>query len=260
MQKQGKRSKPVFRRAAGNRGLRLHGTIARDLGIRIVSGRVAPGTILEGEIESSMRLGVSRSAYREAVRILAAKGLVLSRPKAGTRVTDSRQWHLLDPDVISWIFGADQPDERLLHALFELRTIIEPAAIALAATHRTATQLLAMRKALDRMAEATLAVEEGRAADREFHSVLLESSGNPFLASLTSGIVSAISWTTIHKQRTGLLVRDSMPDHERVYDAVVARDPQAARVAMANLIRLALLDSTGRNRKSAHPRRASRKP
>jgi len=122
---------------AGGRSLRLHGTIARDIGVRIVSGRIQPGAILNGEIEASERLHVSRTAYREAVRILAAKGMVESRPKFGTRSSEPRRWHLLDPDVISWIFSADQPDERLLEALFEMRTIIEPAATALAAERRT---------------------------------------------------------------------------------------------------------------------------
>ena len=113
--------------SSDGRALRLHGTIARDIGMRIVSGRIAPGRVLDGEIEASERLRVSRTAYREAVRILAAKGLIESRPKIGTRVSEPRHWHLLDPDVISWIFTST-PDERLLSGLFELRTVVEPAA------------------------------------------------------------------------------------------------------------------------------------
>ena len=226
------------------RALRLHGTIARDIGVRIVSGRIAPGRVLNGEIEASERLQVSRTAYREAVRILAAKGLIESRPKLGTRVSEPRFWHLLDPDVISWIFTGT-PDERLLHALFELRTIVEPAAAALAAQKRTVEQLQALRRALDEMAVATLAAEEGRQADRNFHSVLLEASGNPFLASLESGVAAAVSWTTVFKQRKRPLPRDPLPDHERVYEAVASRNAAGAHEAMAELVHLALLDTTG---------------
>ena len=80
--------------AGGSGSLRKHGTIARDLGVRIVSGRIQPGSILDGEIEASERLKVSRTAYREAVRILAAKGMVESRPKFGTRVSEAWRWHL----------------------------------------------------------------------------------------------------------------------------------------------------------------------
>ena len=102
------------------RSLRLHGTIARDLGVLIVSGRYKPGELLNGEIAASDQLHVSRGAYREAVRILAAKGLVESRPKVGTRISQPERWHLLDPDVLSWIFEFE-PDDSLLNGLFELR-------------------------------------------------------------------------------------------------------------------------------------------
>ena len=87
---------------ARRRSLRLHGTIARDLGVLIVSGRYKPGDLLNGEIAASDRLHVSRGAYREAVRILAAKGLVESRPKVGTRISQPEGgfvlWIQLPPD------------------------------------------------------------------------------------------------------------------------------------------------------------------
>ena len=70
---------------ARRKSLRLHGTIARDLGVLIVSGRYKPGDLLNGEIAASVRLQVSRSAYREAVRILAAKGLVESLSESWAR-------------------------------------------------------------------------------------------------------------------------------------------------------------------------------
>ena len=83
-------------RKAKPRSLRLHGTVARDLGIRIVSGILAPGAMLEGEIAASEQFKVSRTAYREAIRILAAKGLVDSRPKIGTQVSERSAGRLLD--------------------------------------------------------------------------------------------------------------------------------------------------------------------
>jgi DNA-binding FadR family transcriptional regulator len=232
------RARASCRSPARSNSLRLHGTIARDIGVRIVSGRIAPGRVLNGEIEASERLQVSRTAYREAVRILAAKGLIESRPKLGTRVSEPRCWHLLDPDVISWIFTGT-PDERLLRALFELRTIVEPAAAALAAEKRSPEQLQALRRALDAMAASTLAVEEGRQADRDFHCILLEASGNPFLASLESGVAAAVSCATVCKRRHRPLPRGPLPDHERVYEAVASREALAAREAMAELVRRA---------------------
>lgn len=235
-----------------SRPLRLHGTIARELGILIVSGQYRPGDRLDDEISASDRLQVSRGAYREAVRILAAKGLVESRPKVGTRVSEPGHWHLLDPDVLSWIFK-DDPDEKLLLDLFELRDIIEPRAAALAAARRTGKQVATMKRALDDMARHTLATEKGRRADQDFHGVLLAASGNAFIVSLTSSVNAAIAWTTIFKQRAAPLPRDPMPDHIRVFEAVKAGDPEAAQAAMKNLVRLALLDTKeAGSRKGAH--------
>jgi DNA-binding FadR family transcriptional regulator len=238
------------------RSLRLHGTIARDLGVAIVSGRYKSGDILDGEIASSEQLRVSRTAYREAVRILAAKGLVESRPKVGTRVSPQEGWHLLDPDVLTWIFEGN-PNDALLKALFELRRIVEPAATALAAARRTQRHLTAMRRALDGMAQHTLQVEAGRRADQEFHAALLHATGNAFLASLTKGIVTAVEETTIFKQRNSPLIRDPVPDHIKVYEAVAAGDQEAAHHAMNDLIGLAYLDTPIVNAAKLKPQKRS---
>lgn len=230
---------------ARRRALRLHGSIARDLGVLIVSGRYKPGELLNGEVSASDRLQVSRGAYREAVRILAAKGLVESRPKVGTRVSQPENWHLLDPDVLSWIFEFE-PDRKLLVDLFELRNIVEPRAAALAARRRTDEHLDAMARALDEMASHTLANEAGRKADQDFHAALIQASGNAFLASMISGVGAAVAWTTIFKQRENPLQRDPVPDHQRVFEAVKARNAEAAHAAMEDLVDLALLDMTDR--------------
>ena len=178
--------------AASRKALRLHGSIARDIGVMIVSGRYRPGHVLDGEVEASEQRKVSRTAYREAVRILAAKGLVHSRPRVGTRVSQLAQWHLLDPDVLSWVF-VGEPEPEVLHALFELRSIVEPAAAALAATRRNQQHLDAMRQSLDAMTRHTLHVEAGRIADQEFHAALLSATSNPFIVSLTNGVTGAVN-------------------------------------------------------------------
>ena len=121
-------ARPRFGRLATPSGARrIHGSIAHELGVAIVTGRYSPGETLPGEVEFSEQLKVSRSAYREAIRILAAKGLVESRPKAGTRVSARDRWNLLDPDVLAWTFERE-PGETFIRDLFELRMIVEPAA------------------------------------------------------------------------------------------------------------------------------------
>jgi DNA-binding FadR family transcriptional regulator len=223
------------------RPLRIHGTIARDLGTGIVSGVYPPGHLFETEIVASEALGVSRTAYREALRMLAAKGLVESRPKRGTRVSDPLSWNLLDPDILAWIFENDPPDA-LVKMLFEMRLIVEPRITALAAQRRTPEQLERMRAGVVGMQEHGLQVAAGRLADQDFHAALVESSGNVFLQSLLSGIVAAVAWTTIYKARRNQIIRDPVPDHRAVYEAVAAGDQFAGHAAMSQLIELAFQD------------------
>jgi DNA-binding FadR family transcriptional regulator len=224
------------------KALRLHGTIARQLGISIVSGKYRPGDFLRGEIISAEQLAVSRTAYREAVRILAAKGLVDARPKVGTRINPPSQWHLLDPDVLDWTFESE-PDLALLDSLFELRNVVESAAAGLAARRRSAVHLQSMRIALEDMAVHTLATERGRQADLEFHTTLLLATGNPFIISLADGVRAAIRTTTIYKQRKQPLRRDPLPDHLRVFEAIAAKESAKAQQAMSALIQLARIDT-----------------
>lgn len=225
------------------KALRLHGSIARKLGIAIVSGQYKPADLLDGEVSSSEQFAVSRTAYREAVRILAAKGLVDARPKVGTRINPKSKWNLLDPDVLVWIFESE-PDLDVLNSLFELRNVVESAAAGFAATRRSAAHLKAMRLALTGMATHTLATEAGRQADLDFHTTLLDATNNPFIISLTSGVSAAISATTLFKYRKGPLRRDPMPDHVRVFEAIASKNPVKAEQAMSELIALARDDTS----------------
>lgn len=232
-------SNPVGR--SRGTGRRLHGAIARKLGTAILSGDYGPGDRLAGEVETAEALDVSRAAYREAVQALIAKGLVESRPKAGTRILPRERWNLLDPDVLAWAF-AGQPDRQLISSLFELRGIIEPAAAGLAAARRDREDLRKMKAALTVMRRQTLGSEDGRAADRDFHAAILHATRNDALVALSAGIGAAVRWTTQFKQRTTGLPRDAIPDHARVYEAIAAGDAAAATAAMRHLVELALAD------------------
>jgi DNA-binding FadR family transcriptional regulator len=238
---------PASKKLVVRSALRVHDTIARDLGLAIVTGKLRPGHLLEKEIEASARLRVSRTAYREAMQILGAKGLIKSRTRTGTRIMPISDWHLLDPDVLAWMFSGT-PRPEVLHGLFELRTIVEPAAAALAAQRRSDGHLEAMRTALEAMRLHTLEVAEGRRADVAFHEALLAATENPFVISLTQGVGAAVDALTLFKQRLAKIERDPVPDHFRVFDAIVARDVDGARESMTRLIRLAVLDMPAKQR------------
>jgi DNA-binding FadR family transcriptional regulator len=221
---------------------RLHDEIANWLGAAILSGRYPPGTTLSGEVEFSEALAVSRTAYREAVQVLVGKGLVESRPKTGTRVLPRERWNLLDPEVLAWAF-AGEPDIDFVRQLFELRAIVEPAAAALAAERRSPADLTAMEAALSAMTRHTLTTDAGRTADRDFHDAILRATRNDALVALSSSIGAAVEWSTVFKHRTRGLLRDSIPEHGRVYEAIASGDPRGAREGMHALIDLAHKDT-----------------
>lgn len=223
-------------------GRRLHGALAHKLGTAILSGQYAPGDVLPGEVAFAEELKVSRSAYREAIQVLTAKGLVASRPKAGTRVLERERWNLLDPEVLAWAF-AGEPDVAFVRDLFELRSIIEPAAARLAAQRRSKEDIRVMRDALAAMRRHTLHTDAGRAADRDFHDAILRATGNHAMVVLSASIGAAVNWTTQFKLRTRDLPRNPIPDHARVLDAIAAGDADGAAEAMGVLVDLALEDT-----------------
>jgi DNA-binding FadR family transcriptional regulator len=220
----------------------IHSGIAHDLGVAIVSGRHAPGTLLSAEERYSSDHGVSRGTYREAIRVLAAKGLVHSRTKSGTRVNPRAEWNMLDLDVLAWMFeGA--PSEDFIRSIFELRSIVEPAAAGLAAKRRDGRELARMGHALEEMGRHGLLTAEGRAADQAFHHLVLEATRNEPLITLSSSIAAAVEWTTMFARADKRELRDPMPDHHAVYDALIQGDGHAARARMAELVANAFGDT-----------------
>lgn len=222
---------------------KLHDRVANELGTAIVSGRLAPGTVLANEIEASVQMKVSRTAYREALRVLLTKGLVTSRPKAGTRVSPRKEWVILDPDVLSWALESD-PDVGFINNLFEMRRIVEPAAAALAAARRSPEQLSQMGHAIEEMARHGFNTKVGGEADQTFHRLLLEATGNEILEGLANSVAFAIRWTTVLSYRGDVPPPDPMPAHRRLFAAIVNSDTDGASVAAAALIDDALEDTT----------------
>jgi len=230
------------RQPAGTpRSLRIHQALAKKLGSEILAGKFPPESLFPGEIEHSAVLGVSRTPYREAIRTLIAKGLLESRPRAGTKVTPRERWNLLDPDILAWTFSGT-PDEKFIHDLFELRNLLEPAAAMMAASRRTPAQLQRMTAAIEGMERHDLATAEGQDADQRFHAEILVAAGNQALATLTSSVGAAVRWTTNYKQSKSRNPRNPLPEHKAVYAEIAAGNPEAAKAAMEELLRLALND------------------
>ncbi|SIR46020.1 regulatory protein, gntR family [Enterobacter kobei] len=113
--------------------------LAEKLAQRILTGEYAPGSILPAEMELGEAFGVSRTAVREAVKTLTAKGMVLPRPRIGTRVMPKSSWNFLDKELLSWWMTEENFQEVIQHFLV-LRSTLEPQACQLAALLGSAEQ------------------------------------------------------------------------------------------------------------------------
>jgi DNA-binding FadR family transcriptional regulator len=223
----------------------LHGAVVHDIGVRIVRGDLLPGDLLPNEDELSGELAVSRTVLREAVKVLAAKRLVESRPKTGTRVRPRRGWNLLDPDVLAWQIEAG-PDEEFLGQALEVRRMIEPAAARLAAERATDEQIAALYEAYEGMAAAGDDLDAFMQPDLRFHSVLLEACQNELLEHMSEIFTAVLRTIFSYSSSVSRAHPRAARRHRAIVKAIEARDPDAAEQAV-----LRLIDETKANLASA---------
>lgn len=215
----------------------LHFRVVQALGRRIIGGSLKPGDLISSDGTMAEGFGASRTAMREAVKVLTAKGLVESRPRLGTRVRDPEHWNVLDPDILGWKHALAGPAWR--RDMIEMRRMIEPQAAALAAERADEKRLRELAVLLDRMEGSTRdhLTEDGITADIAFHSAILAATGNQMIASLKYAISAALR-VSLSYTRDDLLMA-SLPAHRRVLVAIQGRKPSAAHRAMEALIDLA---------------------
>lgn len=213
--------------------------VVLDLGRRIVRGDFQPGAVLPQEAALCDELEVSRTVVREAVKVLAAKGLVETRSKRGTVVRPSRSWSHLDPEVLQWRIEFDADGSQLMY-LTELRQAVEPAAAAMAAmaaVRASDEEISLIAEACQAMSDSIDSVEAFAAADRQFHIQVLHASGNPFLAPIAHVVSSVLLSSLRVTNRKPEENATSVPLQQRVWKAIQAREPAKAEAAMKTLLR-----------------------
>jgi len=216
----------------------MHGQVVEWLGRRIVSGELGDGSQLPNEADLAAQLKVSRGGIREAVKALAAKGLVEPRPRLGTRVLPRSEWNLMDSEVITW--RGHRADPQFLTELFELRLMVEPGAAVLAAERATDEQLTALDAAYQGMAEQAAGLPESEArfveADLAFHLTLLRASGNQLVEHLGRLLEPGLHHGLEASSHAPGGVAATLPHHKAVLLAVRVHNSRAAERAMRKLI------------------------
>jgi GntR family transcriptional regulator, galactonate operon transcriptional repressor len=223
-------------------GSSLKDRIARDLGQRILSGEYAPLSLLPTEAELCAQYDASRTALRDALLTLAAKGLIEARKRAGTRVRPPSDWNRLDAQVLGWM-GGIEPDLDFVRGLIEARLVIEPAAAQLAASMASSGDLAIIEAAYDAMCSAP---EHDLAAcldaDVRFHTGILRASRNPVFANLGDMLAAALSFSFRLTTSATANYQATLSAHGDVLEAIRMRRAGDAHAQMKALIGIASLD------------------
>lgn len=244
----------------------LFAHVVEELGRRIVRGEIGEGDAFPIEADLGREFAASRSVIREAVKSLAARGLIESRTRTGIRVLPPMRWNLLDPEILSWRYNAMPPAD-FYRELFEIRMMIEPRAAALAAERATASDEAEVAAAFGEMREAARQGSSGVEADLRFHRGILAAAQNALL--LQVGNLIAVGLYISH-QISSESFSAILPHHERVLDAILARRSTTAASAMERLLAETLAFTSARLRRSratasrraktARQRRSERRP
>lgn len=213
----------------------LHVRIVQHLAGQILSGALPEGWLFPKEADIAAQFGISRPVVREAMKILAAKGLVEARRKRGTIVLPSRDWNLFDAELLSWWPGHALNPE-MSESLLETRRAFEPVAAELAAQRRDQTDLVELMDALDRMGSAGTP-EDFSLADLDFHRVLFRATRSPMIVQL-GRLLDPLLQIFLDTDRTlwNGPDRASVQMHRIVAEAIAQSDGAAARRGMEGLI------------------------
>ncbi|HEX2889248.1 FadR/GntR family transcriptional regulator [Vineibacter terrae] len=205
------------------------------IGQRIMSGEWPAGRQLPPEAALLARFGVSRPTLREALRVLASKGLIESRQKVGTSVCPTTAWNFLDPDVLRWLAGSPL-GEATARELVGFRRMIEPQVALLAATAADAPSIKAVRAAFDDMARSRSDKMAYYMADRRFHQALFAATRNRFVDALGRTVMVVLDFSFSLQSRSLIDPDRGLALHQRVCEAIEARDAAAAEAAMFQLL------------------------
>ncbi|MDC4326957.1 FadR/GntR family transcriptional regulator [Acinetobacter baumannii] len=206
-----------------------HALIVQQLGLKIVSGEISENEKLPSEVDLCEEYKVSRPVFREAIRVLNAKGLTYSRPKIGTVVRPKEEWHLLDPDVLFWLIQTT-PEHEFFKTLSTVRRVLEPELAYIAASTANEEDIERIKQAYEGMEKATT-VEEFIEPDIQFHLAIAKATHNDLLAYMSKMLVlplqQSIQVTSLRPNLQG----HSLPRHKAILTAIKNKDPLSARHA-----------------------------
>jgi GntR family transcriptional repressor for pyruvate dehydrogenase complex len=191
----------------------------------IASGALGPGSRLPAERDMAKQFHVNRASVRQVLKVLEMMGVLTQRVGDGTYLSMSAEAILNEPlDFLVLL------DDLSHHELFETRLIVEPELAARAAERATAEDLHSLRAAVTAMQNSTN-TEERLAADMAFHDAVFRASGNRICQLLFKRIHRTVLTSMSHLSNR-VALEQPLIFHKRIYTAIRAHDPEAARQLM----------------------------
>lgn len=223
----------------------LYRQVAERIGTFIGNGRLVPGSVLPNEVVLGNEFGVSRTALREAIKVLAAKGLVEVRRKTGTRVRPHDEWNVLDPEVLSWMFAGGGLTMGIVD-LLEVRKLVEPDAAKMAAERVSAADLAEIGAAYAAMETAAEDLPSSIEPDLRFHLGILKATHNIFMRPFGGLIQATLRASFQVTNSSSTLYRKTLGLHRNVLNAIELRNGDQAKDAMLVLLALTSEDINAR--------------
>jgi len=224
---------PKFNAIAGaNRNLNVQ--VAREIAVKILSGELTEGAKIPGEIKLCEQFGISRTALREAIKLLASKGMLESKPKVGTRIRPKTCWNFLDVQLLEWMVGIEATED-VYEQFLELRRAIEPQATALAADRATKEQRIELANVFETMCAVAEDFEQDAwiDIDTQFHRLIFISTGNSFYVPFGNVLATMFKWFIRFSSKEGGVC---IGEHRAIYDAIMAGDAERAYQASMSLM------------------------
>ncbi|MFT4243469.1 MAG: GntR family transcriptional regulator [Acidovorax sp.] len=189
----------------------LYEEVAEQLRQRIFRRELQPGDWID-ELKIADEFGISRTPLREALKVLAAEGLVTMKVRRGAYVTEM--------------------SEKDLHDVYHLLSLLESDAAAVVAERATPAQMQELRALHAELEAATHDREAFFAVNERFHMRVLEMADNRWRSQMVADLRKVMKLNRHHSLFKQGRIEDSLAEHRAVLRALEARDPAATQSAM----------------------------
>ncbi len=213
--------------------------LVHELGKAILQGKYTDNK-LPSETDIAKEYDISRTATREAIKMLTAKGLISSRPRKGINIQEIKHWNLFDSDVLRWVL-LGQPDLYMLRHFLDVRLAIEPAAASLAAKYASDDEIIAIETSLSKLKFEGSGYDDTHQADIDFHQSILFASNNPFFIQLQTFVETALKVNLHFTKRADAVSEKEYQEHVDIFNCIKTGDEQGAFETTAKTIKLTIL-------------------